>query len=371
MLNFREFIILEQKIQQSKNKLQQMIAESVQSFRKDMKSYSQTGIMSPALVLLESVKDVYRLANNDIHQTDQNTKAMTKFLNDFEKLSDDQQMQLVNELISKKGPKGYIENNDEVKLILIYNRDKNSIIGQEAYNAVVMNKEGMFKAAAQEKVAKGQLRADQAADYVQEMFLVLCGGGDYNAVNGGANSLDGYDPFSGVPFTAFVKSRVISSAFNKFQAVQNTSVANDYSGYRQGTSVISTDEKANRADSDDKDMTIGDFIEDETEGGRDAADLTDQNMKKALINRALTDETIPKQYRLNKIEKEFIKLHFMEGLSKKDAARKLGYKESTAAPVARRYLGSEKGDGLDGVAMKKLMAAVKYLQREQQNKEEE
>jgi hypothetical protein len=81
------------------------------------------------------------------------------------------------------------------------------------------------------------------------MFLVLCGGGEYNEKNGGANSIDGYDPFSGVPFTSFVKSRVITSAFNKFQAVQNTSVANDYAGYRQGTSVVSTDETINSDDS--------------------------------------------------------------------------------------------------------------------------
>lgn len=370
MLSFKQYLILEQKIQESKNKLQKFITQSVQSFRKDMKSYSQTGIKSPALVLLESIQDVYRLANRDLHQTEKNTRALTKFLNDFEKLTEDQQMQLVSELANKKGSKGYIENNEEVKLILIYNRDKNSLIGQEAYNAVVMNKQGMFEAAAQEKVMKGQIRPDQAADYVQEMFLVLCGGGEYNAVNGGANSLDGYDPFSGVPFNAFVKTRVITSAFNKFQAVQNTSVANDYAGYRQGTSIVSTDEKANRADSDDKDMTIGDFIEDETESGRDAADLTDQNMKKALINQALTDNTLPKQYQLTDKEKQFIKLHYIDGLGKKETAIKLGYKPSSAASVARLYLGDEKNEGMNGSAIKHLIQTINYLIEKQKKKDE-
>lgn len=370
MLKFREFIILEQKIQDSKNKLQKFITESVQQFRQDMKIFTQTGIKSPALVILQSVKDVQKLTKVDLKQTEQNKKAMTKFMNDFEKLNNQEQMQLVQELSKPLNGK-YIENNNEVKLILIYNSDKNSPVGQEAYNAVVMNKDGMLKQAAQEKVIKGQLRADQAADYVQEMFLTLCGGGDYNAQNGGKYSLDAYDPFSGVPFNQFVKTKVIPAAFNKFQANYNTSVSNDFAVAKKGANVVSTDETINSGDSDDKDMTIGDTIRDDSQSGRDAADLTDEKMKKQLINRALTDPNIPKQFKLTDKEKEFLKLHYFKGMNKKDIARKLGYTEKAAAPAARLYLGTDKEEGKDGSVLKKLMGAVQWLQKQQQSKQEQ
>ena len=369
MLKFREFIILEQKIQDSKNKLQKFITESVQQFKQDMKIFSQSGIKTPALVILESEQDVYKLKNVDLKQTEQNKKGLTAFLNKFNKLNSNEQYQLVQELSKPLEGKKYIENNNEVKLILIYNSDKNSPVGQEAYNAVVMNKDGMLKQAAQEKVMKGQLRADQAADYVQEMFLTLCGGGDYNAQNGGKYSLDAYDPFSGVPFNQFVKTKVIPAAFNKFQANYNTSVSNDFAVAKKGANVVSTDETINSGDSDDKDMTIGDTIRDDSQSGRDAADLTDKKMKKQLIIKALTDPNLPKQYKLTDIEKQFIKLHFLDGLSKKEAALKLGYKASTAAPVARRYLGDEKSGGTNGTAIEHLIQAVNYLMQKQKKRE--
>lgn len=369
MLKFRQYLILEQKLTQSKNKLKQMIAQSVQQFRQDIKIFAQTGIKSTDLIIAEDIKDVFRLKNTDLHQTERNKRALTKFLNDFEKLNNQEQMQLVEELSKPLEGKKYIQNNNEVKLILIYNRDKNSLVGQEAFNRVVMNKEGLFKQVAQEKVMKKQLRSDQAADYVQEMFATLCGGGYYNEQNGGQFSIDAYDPFSGVPFTSFVKEKVIPSAYNKFLAVYNTSVAGDLVGQKEGTTIISTDATINRGDSDDKDMTVGDYIEDETELGRDPSDVIDEKMKKQLIIKALTDAELPKQYRLTDTEKNFIKLHYLEGLGKKDAARKLGYKEKTAASVARRYLGDEKNGGTNGVAFEHLLQAVNYLMEKQRRKQ--
>lgn len=369
MLNFRQYLILEQKLIQSRNKLKQMIAESVESFRKDMQTFAKTGIKSADLLIFEDTKDIFRLANTDLHQTEGNKRRLTKFLNDFEKLSDQEQMQLVEELGKPLDGKKYIENNNEVKLILIYNRDKNSLVGQEAFNKVILNKEGMFKSIAQEKVMKKQLRPDQAADYVQEMFATLCGGGYYNEQNGGQFSIDAYDPFSGVPFNSFVKEKVVPSSYNKFLATYNTSVANDLVGQKEGTTIISTDATINSGDSDDKDMTVGDYIEDETEMGRDPSDLIDEKMKKQLIIKALTDAELPKQYRLTDKEKEFIKLHYLEGLGKKEAALKLGYKEKTAAPVARRYLGDEKSGGTNGVAFEHLLQAVNYLMEKQRRKQ--
>lgn len=369
MLKFRQFLIAEETVKQYRSKLMKMISQSVQQFRQDMKNFVQTGIKSPSMVILESTKDVYRLANTDLKQTEKNKKAMTKFLNDFEKLNNQEQMQLVQELSKPAKGKTYIENNNEVKLILIYNRDRNSAIGQEAYNAVVMNKDGMFKNFAQEKVMKKQLPANQAADFVQEMLYTLCGGGKYNEQNGGKFSLDAYDPYSGVPFNQFVKTKVIPAAYNTFQAIYNKSIAGDLAGYRQGMSVVSTDETTNSEDSDDKDMTIGDRIADDSETGRDPSEIVDQKMKKQLIIKALTDPNLPKQYKLTDKEKQFIKLHYIDGLGKKEAAIKMGYKPSSAASVARLYLGDEKNGGTNGSAFEHLMQAVNYLIEKQKKQE--
>lgn len=360
MLKFRQYLILEEKLTQYRNKLKQMISQNVQQFRQDMKTFTETGIKSQDLIILEDIKDVYRLANTDLHQTEGNKRKLTKFLNDFEKLSEQEQLQLIGELSKPLEGKKYIQNNNEVKLILIYNRDKNSTVGQEAFNAVILNKDGLFKSVAQEKVMKKQLRADQAADYVQEMYATLCGGGYYNSVNGGAYSIDAYDPFSGVPFNSFIKEKVIPSAYNKFLSTYNTSVANDLVGYKEGATVVSTDEKINSADSDDKDMTLGDYIEDETEMGRDPSDLTDQKMKKQLLERALTGEDLPPSYKLNDKEVQVIRLVQMEGLSLKEAGIKMGYKKFPV-PNVKRYQYS---------AMSKLRKAIDYLNKKQNIQEQ-
>lgn len=193
------------------------------------------------------------------------------------------------------------------------------------------------------------------------MFATLCGGGYYNEKNGGQFSIDAYDPFSGVPFNSFIKEKVIPSAYNKFLATYNTSIAGDLVGQKEGTTIVSTDATINRGDSDDKDMTIGDYIEDETEMGRDPSDLIDEKMKKQLIIKALTDADLPKQYRLTDKEKQFIKYHYLEGLGKKETALKMGYKPSSAASVARLYLGDEKNGGTNGSAFEHLLQAVNYL----------
>ena len=126
-------------------------------------------------------------------------------------------------------------------------------------------------------------------------------------------------------------------------------------------SVVSTDETTNSEDSDDKDMTIGDKIADDSETGRDPSEIVDQKMKKQLIIKALTDPNLPKQYKLTDKEKQFIKLHYIDGLGKKEAAIKMGYKPSSAASVARLYLGDEKNGGTNGSAFEHLMQAVNYL----------
>lgn len=359
MLSFKEFRTKENRIVESKQRLQQLIIESVQQFRKEQKRYFQSKIKTPSIIILQSIEQVMRLYEADLHQTQKDKKALTKFMNDFEKLSEQEQIDLVHQLATVEDGKKYIENNNEVKLILIYNRDKNSYVGQEAYNAVIMNKEGFFQSAAHKKVAEGKMTPDQAADYVQEMFLTLCGGGEYNAQNGGLYSLDAYDPYSGVPFNAWLNEKVIPAASNKFQARYNRSIANDYMG-AQDNIVISTDATRKVGEGDDKDMTELDFIPDTS--ANQADDNMDNNEQVQLIRKVMNDE-VPQKYQLTKKQKDFIKLHFYEGLGKKEAALKLGYKLKTAAPVARLYLGSEKGEAKDGSAIKHLKRAIEYLQK--------
>ena len=357
MLSFKDFRSKENRIVQTKNRLQKFITESVQSFRKEQKRFAQSKIKTPAIIILQSIEEVMKLYETDLQQTQKNTKNLTKFMNKFEKLSEDEQLDLVHQLAIPTDKK-YIENNNEVKLILIYNRDKNSYIGQEAYNAVIMNKEGFFKSAAHKKVQEGKMTADQAADYVQEMFLMLCGGGEYNAQNGGQYSLDAYDPYSGVPFNAWLNEKVIPAASNKFQARYNRSIAKDYMG-AQDNIVISTDATRKVGDGDDKDMTELDFIADTSAVSPD--ETSDDIEERELLRKVLNDE-VPKRYQLTQREKDFIRLHFFEGIGKKDAARQLGYTQKASAPAARLYLGSEKGQYQDGNAIKHLKTAIEYLQ---------
>jgi hypothetical protein len=191
------------------------------------------------------------------------------------------------------------------------------------------------------------------------MLFTLCGGGMYNADNGGLYSLDAYDPYSGVPFNAWLNEKVIPSSSNRFQARYNRSVAKDYMG-QQDNIVISTDATRSVGEGDDKDMTELDFIPDTSSS--DIVDVMDDNEQMQLI-KAVLDDQVPERFRLKDKEKEILKNYYFKGMSKVDSIMAVGYSRLSARQLGKNYLGTEKGEGKDGSIIKKLTRAINYLQK--------
>lgn len=307
MIKFKQFILIEQ----TKAKLKQMIKQAIQQIRKQSK------------IIVESAQNVQKLINADLNQTKQDTNSLNKFLQEFNNLTQQQQLDLIHSIAKLD----INTNNNQIKLILIYQKNKDSLVGQEAYNTVITNKTKMFQRIATKKVQTNQLTEDQLADYVQQMFATLCGSGQY----GEKYSLDAYDPYSGVPFNTFIYNFVAPAAFNKFIAINHTSVANDYTKQRDDINVSSDTSEAQKIEAND-----------------DVFSSIDTKTKLQLVNKVLNDQ-VPQRYQLRNIEKIVIKLLYFDNLKKNEVADKLGYKHISKTMV----------DNM----VQKLKKAIEYLQK--------
>lgn len=298
-------------------------------------------------------EDVESLFNSELNQTKQDTKAMDQFVQEYKALSPEEQVQLVDKLNKPLPGSKYIENNNEIKLILIYKTDKNSEAGQKAFEDIILNKQKWFETIAGIKARKRQLPMDKVGDYAQDMTLTLLGGGKYNEKNGGKYSLDAYDPYSGVPFNAFVNTYIINSAGNKYNARFNSSIATDYNGEKM--QVSSTDITTSNSKGDQGDAII-DMIPDTN--GDLPGDNMDDNEQKALLIKFLKSGQLKQQekkalcYRylikglfpdvdqnIKKYEAKLMELGKPDTeMTFRDIGIYMGYSEKTAITNARRWL---------------------------------
>lgn len=279
------------------------------------------------------VEDVDSLFDLDVHQTEQDVTTMNRFIDEYKAMTPEEKMSLV-ELLSKPLPGDkHIDNNNETKLILIYKTDPDSMAGIKAHETIILEKQKWFEYVATKAAATGKIPANQAADYAQQMTLTLLGGGDYNQKNNKKFSLDGYNPFSGVPFNSFIKTYIINSALNKFSAKYNSSIATDYAGSKMN--VVSADAPIGN-DQDEQKLSVIDTITDTSQAGRDPSQYMSQNEEKLLLRKYLSNA------KLKQKQKKALQMRY--GLNNGEQATyleiglALGYPRSAAIQNGRRIL---------------------------------
>lgn len=329
MLTFTEFYKKDQRRKVVFDCLYNKIIQESKRFNKEFNELFYSG---KKLIF----EDVQELVDVELNQQKQDTDAMNKFLTEYNQLMPEDKIELVKQLSKPLPGSKYIENNNEIKLILIYKNDKDSKAGELAYQKIILNKQKWFEVVAGKAAASGKIPASQAADYAQQMTLTLLGGGSYNEKNNKKFSLDAYDPFSGVPFNSFVNTYIINSAKNKFNPLYNKSLATDYAG--QKMNVVSADAQVNQGStSDDKDMSLIDNI---ASSGLNPSEQLSDSEQKELLNLYLKNPA------LNPKERKALELRY--GLNNNngeettllDIGLQLGYPSTSAKQNARRILAS-------------------------------
>lgn len=197
------------------------------------------------------------------------------------------------ELSNPESSKKYLNNEQENKLLQTYKANPNSKEGLDARNEIVMNKYKFIQLLVSKAVANGRITKDQAADATNNAVIYLLRG------------IDLYDMDKGVPFTAYAKQWIMAGITNPFNPRYHSSVSSDISGkaLQDGdtVSVASMDATINSADSDDKDMTLGDTIADELDMNSPYQQLNEKDLyaKLGIFLKKLSDK-----------EAEAIKLRF-------------------------------------------------------------
>lgn len=326
MLTFTEFYKQNQRRKIVFESIYNKVLEESKKFKKEFEELFYSGNK----IIFEDVQD---LVDVELHQQKQDIESMNKFINEYKQLMPEDKIELVKQLSIPLPGSKYIENNNEIKLILIYKNDKDSKAGELAYEKIILNKQKWFEVVAGKAAASGKIPASQASDYAQQMTLTLLGGGEYNQKNDKKFSLDAYDPFTGVPFNSFVNTYIINSAKNKFNPLYNKSVSTDYAG--QKMNVVSADALVN-PDSDDKEMNLIDNIASSSLNPEEQLSDTEQKklLKLYLKNPALNPKerkAIELRYGLNNNGEESTLLNI--GLQ-------LGYPSTSAKQNARRILAS-------------------------------
>ena len=187
------------------------------------------------------------------------------------------------ELSNPEEAKKYLNNEEEIELIRAYKADPNSKEGLDARNKIIENKMKFIYLLANKAVARGRITRAQFEDAVQNAVVYLIRG------------IDLYDLDKNVPFTAYAKQWIMAGITNPFNPVFHTSISSDIVGKQSkygSVALASLDSPITSADSDDKEMTLGDTVPDTSEGSDPYEQLEESDLKAKLniFLKKLTDK---------------------------------------------------------------------------------
>lgn len=206
-------------------------------------------------------------------------------------------------LIKEDDDKYWLENDAEIKLIETYQKNPNSPEGRDAMNKLVENKIPYVKSKVGKYIAAHPEFASEKDDMEQEALISL------------TNAIEKFDVSSGNIFNAYANKYIAGALMNHNNPARQKSIVNgkgDSYG-RDALSVISLDTKiaGDNGDYADKEQTVADKIEDETQ--RQPWEETPEEV--AQHQSILHDwyETLPEQ------EKTAMKMYFPSDPDEKPA----------------------------------------------------
>lgn len=194
----------------------------------------------------------------------------------FEPTKDEMEKIEMNEkLISENEEKKYLENDEEVELIKIYQADPNSDEGRDAMDKLVKNKMGLIYSKVNKHLITHPMQASYKDDLVQEAVLALM------------KAIENFDVNSGNVFNAYAISCINGAILNAYNPVRQKSVVDgkvDDKGNVTTTTSVDAQVSGSRGEWADRDMTVGDLIPDENilTPGDDREEV--EKEKRALLN---------------------------------------------------------------------------------------
>jgi RNA polymerase sigma factor (sigma-70 family) len=197
----------------------------------------------------------------------------SKIINEELTPSEAEISQLDIDLSNPETAKKYMDNDEEVELIKIYQANPDSIEGLDARNKVIENKLKFIHLLAHKAANAGRIKHTNHADAVQNAVLSLIHG------------IDKFEPEKGVPFTAYAKQWIMAGITNPYNPARQKSISADAIGKDSDFSLTSIDTPTNNGTSDDKQMTVGDTIPDTRDGlnPEDVLDDKDQNARLGIF----------------------------------------------------------------------------------------
>lgn len=186
-----------------------------------------------------------------------------------------EKIEMNEKLISESDEQSHLQNDEEVKLIKIYQADPDSTEGREALDKLVENKMGWIYSKVNKYLASHPAHASNKDDLVQEATLALM------------KAIDEFDVNSGNIFNAYAKVCIEGAILNTYNPVRQKSIVDgkvDENGNVTTTTSIDAQVSGSRGEWADRDMTVGDLIPDETvkTPGDDSEEI--EKEKRALLN---------------------------------------------------------------------------------------
>jgi len=172
-------------------------------------------------------------------------------------LTDDEieQVNIEQEKLEKDKKRSYLQNDQEVELIKIYQADPDSQEGRDALDKLVKNKMGLIYAHVNKHLITHPQKAPYRDDMVQNAALALL------------KAIDDFDVKSKNIFNAYAIRCIDGAIMNSYNPIREKSIVAgkvDDEGNPIGMTSVDQVVSGTRGEWADRDMTIGDLTPDET-----------------------------------------------------------------------------------------------------------
>lgn len=165
-----------------------------------------------------------------------------------------EKFEMEQHIIKEDDEKKYLQNDEEVELIKKYQADPNSQEGRDALDKLVENKMGLIYSKVNKHLLNHPAQTSHKEDLVQEASLALI------------KAIETFDVSSKNIFNAYAIKYITGAILNAYNPVRQKSVVDgkvDDTGHVTTTTSIDAPVSGSRGEWADKDMTVGDSIQDD------------------------------------------------------------------------------------------------------------